>query len=67
MTKIHPISTGFVQTHGHTPDQVSVIVAGDVSYFLAGDTSYNQQLLLEGKVDGVNPDPKVVMIGKQAA
>jgi N-acyl homoserine lactone hydrolase len=48
-----------VQTPGHTPHHVSVIVCGDVSFFLAGDTSYNQQLLLAGKVDGVSPDPQV--------
>ena len=28
-------------------------------FFLAGDTSYNQTLLLAGKVDGVSPDPRV--------
>jgi len=48
-----------VQTPGHTPHHVSVIVAGDLSFFLAGDTSYNQELLLAGKVDGVSPDPPV--------
>ena len=48
-----------VQTPGHTPHHVSVVVAGDVSFFLAGDTSYNQELLLAGKVDGVSPDPQV--------
>ena len=26
------------------------------SFFLAGDTSYTERLLLEGKVDGVSPD-----------
>jgi N-acyl homoserine lactone hydrolase len=46
-------------TPGHTPDHVSVIVRGSPSYFLAGDTSYNQSLLLAGKVDGVSPDVAV--------
>jgi hypothetical protein len=32
---------------------------GSPSYFLAGDTSYNQKLLLAGKVDGVSPDMKI--------
>jgi glyoxylase-like metal-dependent hydrolase (beta-lactamase superfamily II) len=35
------------------------VVCGSPSFFLAGDTSYNQQLLLEGKVDGVSPDEDV--------
>ena len=48
-----------VPTPGHTPHHVSVVVSGEPSYFLAGDTSYNQDLLLAGKVDGVSPDPRV--------
>jgi N-acyl homoserine lactone hydrolase len=30
-----------------------------VSFLLAGDTSYNQRLLVAGTVDGVSPDPRV--------
>jgi glyoxylase-like metal-dependent hydrolase (beta-lactamase superfamily II) len=48
-----------VPTPGHTPHHVSVVVCGDPSFLLAGDTSYNQSLLLAGKVDGVSPDPEV--------
>jgi N-acyl homoserine lactone hydrolase len=48
-----------VPTPGHTPNHVSVVVRSDVSYFLAGDTSYNQGLLLAGKIDGVSPKPQV--------
>ena len=48
-----------VPTPGHTPHHVSVLVGGDVSFLLAGDTSYNERLLLEGKVDGVSPNPRV--------
>lgn len=48
-----------VPTPGHTPHHVSVVVCGSPSYFLAGDTSYNQFLLLAGKVDGVSPDMDV--------
>ena len=48
-----------VPTPGHTRDHVSVVVCGSPSYFLAGDTSYNQKLLLAGKVDGVSPDEEV--------
>ena len=48
-----------VPTPGHTPHHVSVLVCGEPSFLLAGDTSYNQALLLAGKVDGVSPDPRV--------
>jgi glyoxylase-like metal-dependent hydrolase (beta-lactamase superfamily II) len=48
-----------VPTPGHTPHHVSVLVCGEPSFLLAGDTSYNQSLLLAGKVDGVSPDPAV--------
>ena len=48
-----------VPTPGHTPAHVSVVVCGSPSYFLAGDTSYNQNLLLAGKVDGVSPSEAV--------
>jgi glyoxylase-like metal-dependent hydrolase (beta-lactamase superfamily II) len=44
-----------VPTPGHTPHHVSVVVRGSPSLFIAGDTSYNQQMLLDGKVDGVSP------------
>jgi N-acyl homoserine lactone hydrolase len=49
-----------VPTPGHTPGHVSVIVVdGDVSYFLAGDTSYTQDLLIEQQVDGVSPSEAI--------
>jgi len=48
-----------VPTPGHTPHHVSVIVAGDPAIMLAGDTSYSQQLLVDGVVDGVSPDVDV--------
>ncbi len=47
-----------VPTYGHTPAHVSVVVrAEDVHYFLAGDTSYSEQNLLDKVADGVSPDP----------
>lgn len=46
-----------VPTPGHTPHHVSVFVDGEPAFFLAGDTSYSQELLLRRKVDGVSPDP----------
>jgi glyoxylase-like metal-dependent hydrolase (beta-lactamase superfamily II) len=48
-----------VPTPGHTPGHVSVIVHGEPSIFLAGDTSYTQALLKAHVVDGVNPDENV--------
>ena len=45
-----------VPTPGHTPHHISVIVNVDgVSYFLAGDTSYTEALLLAREPDGVSP------------
>ena len=49
-----------VPTPGHTPNHTSVIVKIDgISYFLAGDTSYTQELLLEKHPDGVSPNPEI--------
>ena len=55
-----------VPTPGHTPGHVSVIaVDGDVSYFLAGDTTYTQQSLVEERVDGVSPSEAVSLLTMQ--
>jgi glyoxylase-like metal-dependent hydrolase (beta-lactamase superfamily II) len=43
-------------TPGHTPAHMSVLVRGEPSWFLAGDTSYNQELLRARKADGVSPN-----------
>jgi N-acyl homoserine lactone hydrolase len=44
-----------VPTFGHTGTHISVIVQHDgLNYFLAGDSSYNQQNMLLEKVDGVS-------------
>lgn len=48
-----------VPTPGHTPGHVSVVVRGAPSIFIAGDTSYTQELLEQGVVDGVSPDEDV--------
>ena len=48
-----------VPTPGHTPHHISVVVCGTPSFFLAGDTSYTEGLLLEEKVDGVSPDSAI--------
>jgi glyoxylase-like metal-dependent hydrolase (beta-lactamase superfamily II) len=48
-----------VSLAGHTPGQIGVIVQdGDHAVLLAGDSSYTQQLLLDGAVDGVSPDER---------
>jgi N-acyl homoserine lactone hydrolase len=51
-----------VPTPGHTPHHVSVAVVGEPSIFLAGDTSYNQELLVAGKVDGVSPSESLAHV-----
>jgi N-acyl homoserine lactone hydrolase len=46
-----------VATPGHTADHLSVVVDdGDVAVLLAGDTSYTEALMMQGKVDGVTSD-----------
>jgi N-acyl homoserine lactone hydrolase len=46
-----------VPVPGHTPGQMGVLVdEGDNTVFLAGDSSYTQELMLRGKVDGVGAD-----------
>jgi len=48
-------SVAIVATPGHTPGHVSVIVDdGELTFFLAGDTSYTQQSLVKLRVDGVS-------------
>jgi N-acyl homoserine lactone hydrolase len=50
-----------VATPGHTADHVSVLVHQEdgTMHFLAGDTSYNETLMLAGRVDGVSTDERV--------
>lgn len=62
----YPVTEGgdvvVVPTPGHTPNHVSVVVKTEgLSYFLAGDTSYTQDLLLARHPDGVSPDAKVAI------
>jgi glyoxylase-like metal-dependent hydrolase (beta-lactamase superfamily II) len=46
-----------VPVPGHTPGQLAVVVQdGDHAAFLAGDSSYTEETLLRGVVDGVGPD-----------
>lgn len=48
-----------VPTPGHTHGHISVILHdNDHDVFFAGDTSYTQDLLLLGAVDGVSPDER---------
>ena len=42
-----------------------VVVDGDVNYFLAGDTTYTQQSLVEEQVDGVSPSEAVSLLTMQ--
>jgi glyoxylase-like metal-dependent hydrolase (beta-lactamase superfamily II) len=49
-----------VATPGHTPNHISVIVEDHATtYFLAGDASYNQRLMLASRIDGVSPDDEI--------
>ena len=49
-----------VATPGHTADHISILVRDDhTTYFLAGDTSYNEELMLAGKVDGVSANEHI--------
>ncbi len=51
-----------VPTPGHTPGHVSVLVKSeDVTYFLAGDTSYTERLFLDQRPDGVSPKVEVTL------
>jgi glyoxylase-like metal-dependent hydrolase (beta-lactamase superfamily II) len=46
-----------VPVPGHSPGQIAVLVEdGDHSVLLAGDSSYTQDAMLRGAVDGVGPD-----------
>jgi len=48
-----------VSTPGHTAGHLSVVVrTPEITYFLAGDASYNQALMLARQVDGVSMDRK---------
>ena len=58
LTKVNDVF--LVSTPGHTANHLSVIVQDeDVSIFLAGDTSYTQQLMVDQVVDGVSPNAKI--------
>lgn len=50
-----------VETSGHTPGHVSVIVDEGEGHqvFIAGDTSYTEQAMLDNAIDGVNPKAAV--------
>jgi N-acyl homoserine lactone hydrolase len=49
-----------VATPGHTASHISVLVQDEeTTFFLAGDTSYNENLMLAGKVDGVSADERI--------
>jgi N-acyl homoserine lactone hydrolase len=51
---------------GHTPGQIGVILEdGDHSLLFAGDSSYRQDLMLRGIVDGVSPNDAVAQLTHQ--
>ena len=49
-----------VATPGHTRDHISVVVEDQgTTFFRAGDTSYDERLMLAGRVDGVSASDDV--------
>jgi glyoxylase-like metal-dependent hydrolase (beta-lactamase superfamily II) len=49
-----------VATPGHTAHHISILaVDDDVTYVIAGDASYDEGLMLAGRVDGVSADEHV--------
>ena len=51
-----------VALHGHTPGHMGVIVdEGEYVVLLAGDSSYTQDLMLRGIVDGPSPDESAAL------
>jgi N-acyl homoserine lactone hydrolase len=56
-----------VETPGHMVGQVNVIVRGeDVTYILAGDLTYRERNLIEGKVDGVTMSVQTSLASQRA-
>jgi glyoxylase-like metal-dependent hydrolase (beta-lactamase superfamily II) len=61
---VHPITADgrvfLVPTPGHARGHASVVVRDDnVTYFIAGDASYNEENLRRERTDGVTYDPEV--------
>jgi N-acyl homoserine lactone hydrolase len=55
-----------VTLSGHTPGQIGVIVEnGDHAVLLAGDSSYHEQAMLDGIVDGVSPSDATAQLTHQ--
>ena len=51
-----------IPTPGHTPNHQSVVVKTDnLLFFLAGDTTYSQQILLDDLPDGISPFVKTTL------
>lgn len=49
-----------VGTPGHTANHLSIVVVNQgLTFFLAGDTSYDERRMLAGRIDGVSVDDDV--------
>ena len=60
---LNPGDVVIVPVHGHTLGQIGVIVEeGDRAVFLAGDSSYTQDLMLRGVVDGPSPNDAIARL-----
>jgi N-acyl homoserine lactone hydrolase len=43
-----------------------IVEADDATFFLAGDTSYTEALMLKGRADGVTADPSLALTTHEA-
>jgi N-acyl homoserine lactone hydrolase len=69
-TGSHPVTQDgrifFVPTPGHAVGHLSVVVrAESVTYFIAGDATYAEELLNREQVDGVTYDPAISLLTLQ--
>jgi glyoxylase-like metal-dependent hydrolase (beta-lactamase superfamily II) len=49
-------------TPGHTPDHLSIVVEdGGTAFLIAGDASYSEANLIEGRLDGTRPDAGIAL------
>ena len=65
-TRSYPVTSDgtvvAVDTPGHVPGHLSMIVRGDqATYLLAGDATYDQELLDAETTDGVNTNPRLAI------
>jgi N-acyl homoserine lactone hydrolase len=61
-----PGDVTLVALPGHTPGHIGVLIEeGDETVFLAGDSSYTQELMIHGRADGVGADEKAERLTRE--